>query len=377
MSCFDLIPNCQLCEYNNENKLCTKCYAPYIIDNDKFMCVLAYSNTTHFNSETLKSDVNNVVDGKCIFKQDESCFDYSLKTCDNCSKNVITTNVNCSIESICKYQLTQNDKTSCLIFKNDTQEGIKVNNCKYTQNEFCYLVNDGFYTTLNINGETISCDNAKICQVIDGDKIDISCKSEFVLKLNMLCSQDTNCVNNSGTVCTTCQQNHHIAKGGCVSNDNEYGKCVSTDSINCKEFVSGVCTQCDDDHYKDTTGCLPKQEKYPDCEYVSVVMSSCLECNKSYLLVDNSLKKTTDNCMLRSSKWCLRCSDGDYIMNSFCVRCEYSCTQCSNLTYCTKCDAYSYTKNGKCFEINKILSTCDVMMSTYEGCILCKDGYMR
>ncbi|ELP88651.1 protein kinase, putative, partial [Entamoeba invadens IP1] len=59
------------------------------------------------------------------------------------------------------------------------------------------------------------------------------------------------------------------------------------------------------------------------------------------------------------------------------VRCEYPCTQCSNLTYCTKCDAYSYTKNGKCFEINEILNVCDVMMSTFEGCVVCKNGYLR
>ncbi|ELP84382.1 protein serine/threonine kinase, putative [Entamoeba invadens IP1] len=432
MSCFELIPNCQLCEYNNGNKLCTKCYAPYIIDNNTSLCVLAYSNTTHFNKETLKSDVNDagclhqvnsfcflcneeyiLIDGVCVEKENESCFDFSMKTCDNCSENAITTNGDCSIENVCKYQYTQNDKTSCLIYNNDTQEGIKINNCRYTQNEFCYLANEGFYTTLNINGETISCDNAKICQVIDGDKVDISCKSSFVMTTNVLCSQDMKCDMVNDSVCNACKQNYHIASGGCVSNDNEcaiqnkeicilcnnnkipiYGMCVSTDSINCKEFVGGVCIQCDDDRYKDTTGCLLKQDKYKDCDYVSVVSSSCLECNKSYLLVDNTCvendtnitktldlqlksETTTDNCMFRSSKGCLRCSDGYYIFNSFCVKCEYPCTYCSNLTYCTKCDAYSYTMNGECFKINDILSVCDVMMSTFEGCVMCKDGYMR
>ncbi|ELP85859.1 hypothetical protein EIN_282400 [Entamoeba invadens IP1] len=88
-------------------------------------------------------------------------------------------------------------------------------------------------------------------------------------------------------------------------------------------------------------------------------------------------KTTTDNFILRSSKGCLRCSDGYHISNSVCVKCEYPCTYCSNLTYCTKCDSYSYIKNGKCIEINEILSVYDVMMSTYEGCVVCKDGYMR
>ncbi|ELP95301.1 hypothetical protein EIN_141630 [Entamoeba invadens IP1] len=292
-----------------------------------------------------------------------------MKTCNNCINNVITTNGNCLIESNCKYQLTHNDQTVCLIHNNNTQEGIKANNCKYTQNEFCYLANERYSTTLNTDGNTASCDNAKICQIVNGYIINISCKSEFVMTTNGLCSQDFNCANYSGSVCTTCQQNYHIASGGCVSNNNECviqnkeicilcsnnkitvdGKCVLTDSIICKEFVGNVCTQCDDDHYKDTTGCLPKQEKYPNCEHLSVVSSSCLECNKSHLLVDNI------QLHVEKFKGCLRCGDGYYIFNSLCVKCEYPCTHCSNLTYCTKCDAYLYTKNGKCFEINEILS---------------------
>ncbi|ELP87709.1 protein serine/threonine kinase, putative [Entamoeba invadens IP1] len=260
-----------------------------------------------------------------------------MKTCNNCFENVITTNGNCLIESTCKYQLTHNDQTVCLIHNNNTQEGIKANNCKYTQNEFCYLANEGYHTTFNTDGNTANCEDAEICQIVNGYIINISCKSEFVMTTNGLCSQDFNCANYSGSVCTTCQQNHHIANGGCVSNDNECviqnkeicilcsnnkitvdGKCVLTDSIKCKEQLH--------------------TEKF---------------------------------------KGCLRCGDGYYISNSVCVRCEYPCTHCSNLKYCTKCDAYSYTKNGKCFEINEILGVCDVMMSTYEGCVACKDGYMR
>ncbi|ELP91763.1 protein serine/threonine kinase, putative [Entamoeba invadens IP1] len=433
MNCFELIPNCQLCEYNNGKQKCLKCNAPYVLNNDYLECLLAYSNNTHFGCDTSESVINIegcinqvnsscfmcndkciLIDGKCIEKQNDKCFNYSLKSCDNCLNNVITTNGDCSITSTCKYQLTQNDKTTCLIYKNNTQEGIKANNCRYIQNEFCYLANDGYYTTLDINGETSNCENAILCKNENGNKVDISCKSEFVMTKNVLCSRDLKCADYNGSVCIACQQNHHIENGGCVFNDNECviqnkeicilcknkitinGKCVLNDSIICKEFVGNVCKQCEEDHYKDTSGCLPKQDKYKDCEYVSVIMSSCLECYKSHVLVDNicvssdeynntvnllniqTMSKTpTDNCILRSSKGCLRCSDGYYISNSVCVKCEYPCTYCSNLTYCTKCNAYSYTKNGKCFEINEILSVCDVMMSTYVGCVVCKDGYMR
>ncbi|ELP84793.1 protein serine/threonine kinase, putative [Entamoeba invadens IP1] len=419
VSCFDLIQNCQLCKYNNGIQTCLKCFAPYVINDMTSECVFAYSNTTHYNYEESKEDVNDVgclhqvnsscfmcdedhilVNKECIEKQNEICFDYSLKTCDNCTENIITTNGNCSIENTCKYQLSQYNQTNCLIYNNDTQVGIKVDNCKYTQNEFCYMADDGYYTTLKNNGLTANCDNAKICQNVNNNTVDISCKSDFVITSNSFCSQDTNCVNYNGSVCTTCNSKYHIENGGCICIvcENKMtvdSKCISTDIINCKEFVGGVCKQCEDDYYKDMTGCLPIREKYLDCEHVNVVLSSCLECKKSFVLVDNSCvendinKNTTktfdfqasseiaNNCVLRSSKGCLRCCDGYYILNSLCVKCEYPCTQCSNLTYCTKCDSYSYTKNGKCIEINELLSTCDVMMSTYEGCVACKDGYMR
>ncbi|ELP87680.1 hypothetical protein EIN_382340 [Entamoeba invadens IP1] len=430
INCFELIQNCQLCKYNNGIQTCSKCFAPYVINDMTSECVFAYSNTTHYNYEESKEDVNDVgclhqvnsscfmcdedhilVNKECIEKQDENCFDYSMKTCDNCTKNIITTNGNCLIENVCKYQLSQYNQTICMIYNNDTQEGIKVDNCRYTQNEFCYLADDGYYTTLKNNGLTANCDNAKICQNVNNNTVDISCKSDFVITSKFLCSLDTNCVNYNGSVCIECNLNYHIVNAGCVSNNKECviqnkeicivcenkstvdGKCVSTDSINCKEFVGNVCKQCEDDHYKDTTGCLPIEEKYLDCEHVNVVSSSCLECNKSFVLVDNSRvendinkntnniqlisETTTNNCILKSSKGCLRCSDGYYIFNSLCVKCEYPCKHCSNLTYCTKCDAYSYSKNGKCFEYNELLNVCDVMMSTYEGCVACKDGYMR
>ncbi|ELP86766.1 hypothetical protein EIN_449390 [Entamoeba invadens IP1] len=136
-----------------------------------------------------------------------------MKTCNNCFENVITTNGNCLIESTCKYQLTHNDQTVCLIHNNNTQEGIKANNCKYTQNEFCYLANEGYHTTFNTDGNTANCEDAEICQIVNGYIINISCKSEFVMTTNGLCSQDFNCANYSGSVCTTCQQNYHTASG--------------------------------------------------------------------------------------------------------------------------------------------------------------------
>ncbi|ELP87656.1 protein serine/threonine kinase, putative [Entamoeba invadens IP1] len=53
------------------------------------------------------------------------------------------------------------------------------------------------------------------------------------------------------------------------------------------------------------------------------------------------------------------------------------CVYCSNQTFCTKCDDYSYANSkGVCTEINELVAVCDVLMSTYRGCVVCK-GYMR
>ncbi|ELP88719.1 hypothetical protein EIN_531690, partial [Entamoeba invadens IP1] len=245
-------------------------------------------------------------------------------------------------------------------------------------------------------------------------------------------------------VCTACQQNHHIENCGCVFNDKKCviqnkeicilcknkitinGKCVSTDSINCKEFVDNVCKQCEEDHYKDTTGCLPKQDKYKDCEYVSVVMLLCLECNKSNVLVDISCvssdddnntvnllniqtmsKTTTDNCILRSSKGCLRCSDGYYrtpnnntklcnpqkelnnclnkttsgctlCVNGFapkdnlCYKCGENCTYCDATFECSKCDDNNILRNGVCVHFSQILNC---ISSQNSLCWECADGF--
>ncbi|ELP95300.1 hypothetical protein EIN_141620, partial [Entamoeba invadens IP1] len=68
--CYELIPNCQFCEYNNGSQLCAKCYAPYVLSDKKSMCVLAFLNLTYYNYDTSKSDVNDV---GCLRQVNSSC----------------------------------------------------------------------------------------------------------------------------------------------------------------------------------------------------------------------------------------------------------------------------------------------------------------
>ncbi|ELP84792.1 hypothetical protein EIN_076110 [Entamoeba invadens IP1] len=423
--CYLVIEKCQLCEYNNGNPICSMCYSPYVVENGK--CVLSYSKTTHFDYET-KSEISN--DIGCLFQVNSLCFScdqnfylhenkcypkdincqkYSKTTCEICEPNIIITNGNCSLNEECKYQLTQNENKTCLICNNNTDCGLNVVNCKYTQNEFCYLAIQNYYTTVEKFGQTKSCGNAEFCRLKDGNMVDFVCKDNFVLTSNQKCLIDSKCQTIRGSDCVECITGNHINNSVCIDNDIDCliqnkdvciscnnkmtveGKCVSIDSIQCKEFSDNICKSCEETHYKNVEGCVTKMGKYDNCQFVDVVYEICNECITPYLLVENLCVKDTtnvnsfiktsteysDNCIERSSKGCLRCSDGYYIMNSICVPCKSPCYYCSNETYCSKCGKYSYATNGKCIEINELLSTCDVMMSTYDGCVACKNGYMR
>ncbi|ELP86826.1 protein serine/threonine kinase, putative [Entamoeba invadens IP1] len=428
--CYLVINNCQLCEYNNGNPKCTLCFSPYFIENGK--CVLSYSNSTHFNYETKHKTIN---DDGCILQVNSSCFScnkdnhlheakckpkdnncqkYSKATCEMCETNVITTNGNCLLNGECKYQLTQNENIICLICNNNTDCGLHDANCQYTQNEFCYLANPNYYTTFDKFGQTKSCENAQICRLENGKMVDFSCNEIFVLTSNFKCGSDSKCMIIKGSDCVECTKDTHMNNSICISNNIDCsiqnnnvcilcnnkitveGKCISIESIQCKDFGDNICKTCKDNYYKGVETCLPKEGKYENCQFVDIVTESCFECTKPYLLVEkqcvtlseendttnvNSSSKTTteydDNCVERSSKGCFRCSDGYYLINSSCQPCLAPCTFCSNETYCTKCNKYSYAANGKCFEINELLSVCEKMMSTYDGCVVCKSGYMR
>ncbi|ELP90927.1 GCC2 and GCC3 domain containing protein, partial [Entamoeba invadens IP1] len=430
IECYKKISNCQTCAYNNGNQICIKCFSPYVVENN--LCVLAYSKTTHFNVENrtkednlkgclaqvnsscyLCNENNTLNNNKCV-ERDGNCLAYSIKSCDMCVNMVMTTNGNCSIKSECKYQFTQNEKTSCLIYSNTTELGLPVQNCKYTQNEFCYLANDNYYTTVDRKGQTQSCTNSRICQNIFETLYDFSCEFNFVLDLSSTCFKDENCLVMEASNCVLCLSNYHIENGICVTNKENCLKqnkerclsckntllvdenCLPSNSIECQEFNNNQCHTCEDNYYKNVSGCVKKEGKYENCDYISVVKDSCIQCNTSYLLVndncelENVQNKTiaslhliykntefNDNCIDRSPAGCHRCSDGFYISNMKCIKCEYPCTSCYNLTYCTKCDKYSYSKNGICIQINDLIGVCEILMSTHDGCIVCKDGYMR
>ncbi|ELP86873.1 protein serine/threonine kinase, putative [Entamoeba invadens IP1] len=444
-NCFDIIPNCQLCEYNVISPKCLKCFAPYVISNQ--MCVLGYSKESHFDNTFNKSVFNkngcvfqvndecyscnnNYIknDGSCIIKDKEECVSYSKSTCENCKNEVISTTGNCEIFSTCKYQSNSKIENVCIQYKDLISYGITDEHCYISNNGFCYSSQQGFYTSMSLNGDSLSCGIAAVCSNYNDTIYNLTCQTGFILNEELTCKKDEKCMTLKGSFCVESLPRYHIENGSCVYN-SEFckiqmkdecilcedkllvnGKCNSIENINCKEF-NIKCLSCDDDCYKDVDSCKIKNDTFPYCEKVSVVNSSCIQCEEDYFLNEgicfslkngsenqsselqisylNVLKEEenkeiiidndtiVDNCQERSRLGCLRCDDGFYLSHLKCLPCEYPCTFCSNLTYCTKCDDFSYTLKGHCYEVNELLNTCEIMMSTYEGCVQCKEGYYR
>ncbi|ELP89096.1 hypothetical protein EIN_448670 [Entamoeba invadens IP1] len=188
--CYELLDNCQSCNYNNGTPKCIKCFTSYYIENGK--CVLAYSKTEHYNYNTCLKEVNSITgcllqvnnscfscgdkyilnEQKCVQKDETMCQKYSQTICEKCVMDVITTNENCSINSECKYQLTTNSNITCLSHTKESENNkYKFANCHYLLNDYCYLANEYHYTSIE-NGRTNQCDNGNICRLIEGTEMD-------------------------------------------------------------------------------------------------------------------------------------------------------------------------------------------------------------
>ncbi|ELP90452.1 furin, putative [Entamoeba invadens IP1] len=296
-NCYELIDNCQLCDYNNGNPKCSKCFPQFVVFDGK--CILGNSEKTHFdfekdiqkpnnvgcllqiNSSCFSCQNNYILNSyNCIENNNESCSLLSKKTCDFCLNDVITTNGDCTIKTECKYQITHNKNITCLMCKNESKCGLPVDNCRLTQNSYCYTANEGFYTTLDGNGQTEQLENAKIIQLYGDNKVDILCKDNFVLLSNNKCSSIENCTRINGSYCVKCTEYSHIANGKCVINYNDCfiqnkehcifcnnkitveGKYSSIETINCQEVVGNICKKCEDDYYKDIDKCILKENAF-------------------------------------------------------------------------------------------------------------------
>ncbi|ELP85704.1 protein serine/threonine kinase, putative [Entamoeba invadens IP1] len=426
-SSYNVIPKCQIADYVNNQHICTACFAPYVTSSDSKSCNLGYTTTTYFNTNDHQSHTNmdgciNQIDTTCYLcdtktmllnavcnEKKEKCEKNSQHGCDNCVLDVITSNGNCTNITDCKYEINRKSGAECLYCVDDVLCGKAKQNCETSHNEYCYLAVSGYHTT---NDNTVVLCESEYCVISDGIVTDLKCLDGKVL-INGVCTTNTVCIAISYGDCIKCDAKQHLSQGKCLSNsakcDNQNGDicivcnntinvdgvCTDTQSIHCSLFDK-VCVTCESGYYKDVDGCKEKTGVLSNCGVVSSLNTKCVECESDYIfngylcvqqtLPNETTKQTTKNedtqtdshCEVSTTKGCLRCFGGYYLSDRMCVKCEYPCVYCLNQTFCTKCDDYSYANsNGVCTEINALVGVCDVLMSTYRGCVVCKDGYMR
>ncbi|ELP83590.1 protein serine/threonine kinase, putative [Entamoeba invadens IP1] len=426
MKCYDAINNC------ND---CTSCVLGYT-EGTHYNYI---TNTSILNDNNCVRQVNAtciqcknslLVNGSCI-GVDSNCVRHSTTTCDVCATEIITT-ANCGeITDNCKYTKVVSGVGECLQCKSDELCGLQQQHCAISNNSFCYLAETGYSSTTN---GIMECMSGSVCVQIGNNEIDYKCANSYVFDGKYKCHADVKCSITKSSDCVGCVTNHHIEDYACTQNTianceiqnkdicikcdattiTSNGKCYSTDNLDCAVF-DDVCKKCSADKYKTLEKCELIETQFPSCQ--SVIGEHCAECQINNNLIDgicvtNTLQNTTksyfkfilnqlqntqqknyksgtktllkleendaSNCIEKSSKGCLRCADTYYIENGVCVKCEYPCTYCSNLTFCTKCDQYSYPNtNGNCTTLGEIITTCLAMMPNYDGCAICKDGYKR
>ncbi|ELP83598.1 protein serine/threonine kinase, putative [Entamoeba invadens IP1] len=424
---YNVIPKCQIADYANSQHICTTCFAPYVTSSDLKACNLGYTTTTYYDTDDhqlrtnmdgcinqidtmcyLCDNTTMLLNGVCNVKH-EKCGKYSQHGCDNCVSDVITSNGNCVVNTNCKYEINREIGTECLYCVDDVLCGKAKQNCETSHNEYCYLAISGYHTT---NDNTVERCESEVCVISNGVITDLKCQDDKLL-IDGVCTTNAMCIVMSYGDCIKCDAKQHISHGMCSQNnpncDNQNGDicivcnnsinvdgvCTDTQSIHCSSFDK-VCVTCESGYYKDVDGCKEKTGVLSYCDVVSSLNTKCVECESDYnfngiscvpqTLPNETTKQTTKNvdtqtdshCEVSTTKGCLRCLSGYYLADRMCVKCEYPCVYCSNQTFCTKCDDYSYANsNGVCTEINALVRVCDVLMSTYRGCVVCKNGYMR
>ncbi|ELP94370.1 hypothetical protein EIN_401330 [Entamoeba invadens IP1] len=394
--------------------------------------ILNYDNCVkQVNTTCIQCKNTLLVNGSCI-DVESNCVRHSTTTCDVCATETITT-ANCGeTADNCKYTKVVSGVGECLQCKSDELCGLQQQHCAISNNSFCYLAAIGYFSTIN---GILECMSGSLCIQINQNEIDYKCANPYVFDSNYKCHADVKCNTRKSSDCVGCITNHHIEDHTCTQNTianceiqnkdicikydattiTSDGKCYPTDNLDCAVF-DGVCKKCAADKYKTLERCELIETHFPSCQ--SVVGEHCAECQTKHNLINgicvtntlqntaktyfksisnqlqntqqtndiNNNTKTTpkadqndeSNCIEKSSKGCLRCGDTHYIQNGVCVKCEYPCTHCSNLTFCTKCDQYSYPNtNGDCTTLGEIITTCLAMMPNYDGCAICKDGYKR
>ena len=305
-------------------EICQKCIDNYILENTK--CVYFKTKYPHCQ----KYDNENNVCEECVSGytiQEKQC--RVEKFCKTIQKGIC---VDC-VESY--YHSTVTHKcTKCS------------SNCKKCIGSLCHECFNGYAL------ESSSCHIASIshCQVYE-----------------------------SITNCKQCDYGFGVYK----NDDDEYGKCVECEDVNCLrcDYNQSVCTQCQGD-YLLMNGKCHSISPIDQCTQYDSETLECIDCFDGFYISEEThlCEKCSDmNCLeCQSDGKCLKCFDGFYLENGECIQCNEPCDKCemnteNKMIECLSCKI-GYYFDDKTKECKECLSPCKECNSE-SNCISCFDGY--
>ncbi|CAD8189469.1 unnamed protein product [Paramecium pentaurelia] len=340
--CFPDILNCQITQtfYIDETQktYCNKCNDGYQSTENK-QCSLDDKNCLLFNQD-LTICLKCLNDYILIGKKCEFC---PIKFCSTCGDSQIFK----KICSQCQSGYVKGSNALSCIGQCESQTST-MTNCVSCSNSTCSKCSDGYF--INPQGKCTAC-SAKYA----------SCEQCIINKC-------TSCSNNyyydnSKQYCFLCS----TFNTGCQTclNTMQIG---TTNNIICQKCESGYvltstqqCTKCGQlfencdtcinlgNNFQCNT-CLPGYLKLTDTSESTINPTYyCLDCSGSIINLLNCYKcEVQSDTSITNQYICKLCKDGYYLEEQSCLKCPNTCTQCTSLTTCTKCQTSLILNNGQC-----------------------------
>ncbi|EDR28439.1 protein serine/threonine kinase, putative [Entamoeba dispar SAW760] len=370
VKCNEIMNNCVLCENNEKGKMCKRCESGYGFNSDKSACIQCSGVIDQLGYCVLCEDKNCLVcnetnycikcisnsyilrNGICTYFDDTNClFKNEIIGCENCKTSISLTGI-CSNKS-------QNEMCSFYYKTSNTNEI-----CNYYYHNQNNIMINGICTT-NIN-----------CKTQIGNDC-VECNDGYYLKNNNCIKCESHCnkcyLSNNGSICYLCEENYGLING----------ECKLLDEIHCSsiEKEKTFCSDCNKQYYLDNNRNCQKIT-INDCIY-SRDNINCLKCSSNKILTRNNNGEFTcgkilpDNCEQSNENGCLRCSDGFFLLNNECSKCDDNCNTCyGTKTQCITCNfGYTLDTNYHCNFIGEQVKKCKTFLPNAQGCAVCKDGY--
>jgi len=169
------------------------------------------------------------------------------------------------------------------------------------------------------------------------------------------------CTGASASNCASCDSNHNLVNGYCVSSTIQ---CDSS-CLTCTGSSSSSCASCDSTHTLVNGSCILKCDS--SCFTCSGTISSCTSCPSHFYLQNDQCFGCDASCLEcqgNGPNQCLSCSNTSILLlNNTCqinLICDSSCLSCSGSTSsCTGCSSQFYLQNNQCFECDASCLECN------------------